>query len=81
MNVPEVAFKVPSLVINPSVNVLTVTTPGEDTFKLPPPKVPIVFPDAASANEPPLIVVRYAAPEVIFTVPVAKVPNDRFAPL
>ena len=79
MNVPEVAFKVPSFVINPLVNVLTVTTPGEDTFKLPPLKVPIVFPDAASVSEPPLIVVKYAAPPLRLTVPAVNVVNRRFA--
>jgi hypothetical protein len=77
MNVPEVAFSVPSFTTNPLVNVLTVTTPGDDTFKLPPLKVPIVFPDAANVNDPPLIVVRYAAPPLRLTVPSLSVVNRR----
>jgi len=54
--VPEVAFNVPSLVINPLVNVLTVTAPV--TLRLPPFNVPIVFPEAARVSEPPPIVVK-----------------------
>jgi hypothetical protein len=75
MNVPEVAFNVPSLVMKPLVNVLTVAAPV--TFRLPPLKVPIVFPDAASVSEPPLIVVRYAAPPLRLTLPSLSVVNRR----
>ena len=77
MNVPEVAFNVPSFVMNPLVNVLTVAAPVR--FRLPPLKVPIVFPDAASVSEPPLIVVKYAAPPLRLTVPSLKVVSSKFA--
>ena len=59
----------------------TVTAPVEEIPKLPPPKVPILFPEAASVREPPFIVVKYAAPPLRLTVPALKVVNSKFAPL
>jgi hypothetical protein len=52
----------------------------EEIPKLPPPKVPILFPVAASVKEPAFIVVKYATPPLRLTVPALKVDSSRFAP-
>lgn len=80
-NAPPVTFRVPLLLMVPPLSAVMSTDVPDPKTRLPSDKVPMVLPVPASVSEPPLIVVKYAVPEVILTVPAFSVVNNRFAPL
>ena len=79
--VPLVTFRVPSLVMSAPLSVVIAADTPDPNTRLPSDDVPIAFPAPASVNDPPLSVVKYAVPALIFTVPEVKVVNKRLAPL
>jgi hypothetical protein len=79
--VPLVTFRVPSLLMVPPLSVVTAVDIPDPRTRLPSDNVPMVLPVPANVNEPPFIVVKYAVPAVMFTVPALNVANNRFAPL